>query len=41
MDNTIMIFIAVACAVVALVIGLLVGRSITQKSNREIEKQAE
>ncbi|MFN8285763.1 MAG: ribonuclease Y [Chitinophagales bacterium] len=41
MDNTIMIFIAVACAVVALVIGLLVGRNITQKNNLEVEKLAE
>lgn len=40
MDNTIIIIIAAAIAVLAAIVGLLVGRSITQKSNREIEEQA-
>ncbi|MBK7149395.1 MAG: ribonuclease Y [Bacteroidetes bacterium] len=41
MDNNIIIVIAAGVAVVAAIIGLLVGRSITQKSNSEIEAKAE
>lgn len=41
MDNTIIIIIAASAAVVAAIVGLLVGRSITQKSNLDIEKKAE
>lgn len=40
MDNTIIIIIAAAIAVLAAIVGLLVGRSITQKSNQEIEQKA-
>jgi ribonuclease Y len=41
MDNTIIIIIAAGIAVIAAIVGLLVGRSITQKSNLDIEKKAE
>ncbi len=41
MDNNIIIVIAAGVAVLAAIIGLLVGRSITQKSNSEIEAKAE
>lgn len=41
MDNNIIIVIAAGVAVVALIIGLLVGRSITQKSNSDIEAKAQ
>jgi ribonuclease Y len=40
MDNTIIIIIAAAIAVLAAIVGLLVGRSITQKTNQEIEEKA-
>ena len=40
MDNTIIIVIAAGIAVIAAIVGLLVGRSITQKSNVDIEKKA-
>jgi ribonuclease Y len=39
-DTTMIIIIAAGIAVMAAIVGLLVGRSITQKSNREIEEQA-
>jgi ribonuclease Y len=41
MDNNIIIVIAAGVAVLAAIVGLLVGRSITQKSNSEIEAKAE
>lgn len=41
MDNNIIIVIAAGVAVVAAIVGLLVGRSITQKSNSEIEAKAQ
>ncbi len=42
MDNsTIIIIIAAGIAVMAAIVGLLVGRSITQKSNVDVEKKAE
>ena len=40
MDSTIIIIIAAGIAVTAAIVGLLVGRSITQKSNLDIEKKA-
>ncbi len=41
MDSTIIIIIAAGIAVMAAIVGLLVGRSITQKSNVDVEKKAE
>ena len=41
MDNPIIIVVAaILIAVVAVVVGILVGRSITQKSNLDVEKKA-
>lgn len=41
MDNTLIIIIAAVLAVVAVIAGFFVGRSVTQKSNQEIESKAE